>query len=120
MKELEARITAHLNREERRQRNTKYYSHNGMMIDYTAREVEVEGRTIELTKTEYAIIEFLSMHPRQVFDREQIYERICGCDAEGDSRSVTELVRRIRKKLAQHTQRDYIETVWGVGYKWIN
>ena len=81
MKELEARITAHLNREERRQRNTKYYSHNGMMIDYTAREVEVEGRTIELTKTEYAIIEFLSMHPRQVFDREQIYERICGCDA---------------------------------------
>ena len=120
LKELEARITAHLNREERRQRNTKYYSHNGMMIDYTAREVEVEGRTIELTKTEYAIIEFLSMHPRQVFDREQIYERICGCDAEGDSRSVTELVRRIRKKLAEHTERDYIETVWGVGYKWIN
>ena len=120
LKELEARITAHLNREERRQRNTKYYSHNGMMIDYTAREVEVEGGTIELTKTEYAIIEFLSMHPGQVFDREQIYERICGCDAEGDSRSVTELVRRIRKKLAEHTQRDYIETVWGVGYKWIN
>ena len=39
---------------------------------------------------------------------------------QGDSRSVTELVRRIRKKLAEHTERDYIETVWGVGYKWIN
>ena len=91
-----------------------------MMIDYAAREVELEGVTIELTKTEYAIIEFLSMHPGQVFDREQIYERICGFDAEGDSRSVTELVRRIRKKLAERTQREYIETVWGVGYKWIN
>ncbi len=120
LKELEARITAHLNREARRQRNTKYYARNGMMIDYTAREVELEGGIIELTKTEYAIIEFLSMHPGQVFDREQIYERICGFDAEGDSRSVTELVRRIREKVAERTQREYIETVWGVGYKWIN
>lgn len=120
LKELAARLTAHLNRESRRQENSKYWSRNGMMIDYTTREIQIEGKTVGFTRTEYAIIEFLSMHPGQVFDRERIYEKVCGYDAEGDNRGITELVRRIRKKLAEHTQKEYIETVWGVGYKWIN
>lgn len=68
-----------------------------------------------LRRLEYAIIEFLSMNPGQVFDRERIYEKVCGYDAEGDSRVVTELIRRVRKKLAEYTQTEYIETVWGWG-----
>ena len=52
------------------------------------------------------------------FDRERIYEKVCGYDAEGDSRVVTELIRRVRKKLAEYTQTEYIETVWGMGYRW--
>lgn len=98
LKELEARIIAHLNREERRRENSKYWSHNGIMIDYTTREVQLEGKIVEFTKTEYAIIEFLSMHSGQVFDRERIYERVCGYDAEGD-RSDSHEGKKLEKEL---------------------
>ena len=67
---------------------------------------------------EYEIIELLSTHPGQVFDKERIYEIACGYDAEGDSRVITELIRRIRKKLGNYSDIEYIETVWGMGYKW--
>lgn len=88
------------------------------MIDYTSKNVQMDGQALEFTKTEYDIIEFLSRNPGQVFDKERIYERVCGYDAEGDSRVITELVRRIRRKLAAHTEQEFIETVWGVGYRW--
>lgn len=120
LKELEARIIAHLNREERRRGNSEYRFRGGLLINYTTREIRLDGEVIEFTRTEYAIIELLSLHPGQVFDRERIYEQVCGYDAEGDSRSITELVRRIRNKLAGHRESEYIETVWGVGYRWIN
>ena len=78
----------------------------------------MKGETLELTKLEYEIIEFLSMNPEMVFEKERIYEKISGYDAEGDSRVVTELIRRIRKKMKMYTEHEYIETVWGMGYKW--
>ncbi len=118
LKELEARIIAHLKREERHRTKSKYRFLGELSIDYTARTVQVGENCLELTKLEYDILEFLSMHPGQVFDRERIYERICGYDGEGDSRVVTELVRRIRKKLKEYTKAEYIETVWGMGYRW--
>ena len=58
------------------------------------------------------------MNPEMVFDKERIYEKISGYDAEGDSRVVTELIRRIRKKINQYTEHEYIVTIWGMGYKW--
>lgn len=118
LKELEARIIAHLKREERRRTDISYHFSGGLMIDYSARTVSFGDTVIDFTRTEFEIIEFLSMHPGQVFDRERIYERVCGYDAEGDSRGITELVRRIRKKLNACTQTEYIETVWGMGYRW--
>ena len=118
VKELEARITAHLKREERYKTKSKYRFHGELSIDYTAKTVQIGGNYLELTKLEYRIIEFLSMNPGLVFDKERIYERVCGFDAEGDSRVITELVRRIRKKFAEQTETEYIETVWGMGYRW--
>lgn len=82
--------------------------------------MQIGEQYLELTRLEYEIVEFLSMHPGQVFDRERIYERVCGLDGEGDSRVITELVRRIRKKMAACTEQEYIETVWGMGYRWKN
>lgn len=120
LKELDARITAHLKREERHKAKKEYKFHGEMAIDYTARKVQIGERYLELTKLEYGIIEFLSMNPGQVFDRERIYEKVCGYDAEGDSRVVTELIRRIRKKFQAQTETEYIETVWGMGYRWKN
>lgn len=118
LKELEARIIAHLNREERHRGNVEYRFRDGLMIDYSAKKVQLGGTEIQLTRVEYDILEFLSMNPGQVFDKERIYEKVCGYDAEGDSRVITELIRRIRKKIANLTETEYIETVWGMGYRW--
>lgn len=118
LKELEARVTAHLKREERHKLKTEYRFKDGLIIDYIAKKVQIGEKYLELTKVEYEIIEFLSMNPGQVFDKERIYERVCGYDAEGDSRVITELVRRIRNKISKYTVADYIETVWGMGYRW--
>lgn len=119
LKELEARIIAHLKREERRKTKSKYRFQGELSIDYEAKTVQIEGNCLELTRLEYEIIEFLSMNPGLVFDKERIYERVCGYDAEGDCRVITELVRRIRKKFKEQTETEYIETVWGMGYRWI-
>ena len=118
LKELEARITAHLKREERQKFRTSSRYENGLWIDYAGKEVRFEGKEIPLIRLEYEIVEFLSAHPGQVFDRERIYERVCGYNAEGDSRAVTELVRRIRKKFSVCLKDEVIETVWGSGYRW--
>lgn len=119
LKELEARIISHLKREERRRGGSKYRIYGELMIDYREKTVQVRDTYLELTRLEYGIVEFLSENPGQVFDRERIYERVCGYDGEGDSRVVTELARRIRNKLKEHTGQEYIETVWGMGYRWI-
>lgn len=118
LRELEARVVAHLKREERHRGKAKYRFHGELSIDYTAKSVQVGETYLELTRMEYDLIEFLSMNPNQVFDRERIYERVCGCDAEGDSRVVTEIIRRIRNKFQKCTETEYIETVWGMGYRW--
>ena len=59
------------------------------------------------------------MNPGQVFSREQIYERVRRIDGEGDNSIIMEHIRRIRNKLSAVSEKEYIETVWGVGYKWI-
>lgn len=119
LKELDARITAHLKREERRGTRSEYHFHGELAIDYAAKTVQLGSDYLELTKAEYRIIKLLSMNPGIVFDKERIYEKVCGYDAEGDSRVITELVRRIRNKLSELTETEYIETVWGMGYRWI-
>ncbi|MGI6006650.1 MAG: response regulator transcription factor [Ruminococcus sp.] len=118
LKELEARVAAHLKREERHRDQKTWRMSGEVYLDYSARQVWILQQPLELTRTEYEIVEFLSMHPGQVFDRERIYERVRGYDAEGDSRVVTELIRRIRGKMQRITDREYIETVWGMGYRW--
>ena len=114
--ELEARVIAHLKREERYLNRNKV--RDGFVIDYVKRAVFVDRQEMELTKIEYGIIEFLSMNPGQVFDKERIYEKVCGYDAEGDSRVITELIYRIRKKMEALSVEEHIVTVWGMGYKW--
>ena len=119
LKELDARITAHLKRETRRKEKTEVCFQGELSIDYKAKTVQIHTDYLELTKLEYGIIEFLSMNPGMVFDKDRIYEKVCGYDAEGDSRVITELIRRIRKKFQKFTETEYIETIWGMGYRWI-
>lgn len=118
LKELEARIVSHLKREERRTGKTKLKINDNFQIDYLSQEVCISGNVLELTKIEYAIVEFLVKNIGRVFDKERLYEAVSGFDAEGDSRVITELIRRIRNKIKQYSEREYIETVWGCGYRW--
>lgn len=74
---------------------------------------------INFTKTEFDIIEFLSTNKGRIFDKETIYEKLWGFDKEGDSAIITEHIRRIRSKFAKKSEKEVIETVWGVGYRWI-
>ena len=117
MDELLARVEAHLRREERRQQNSSVYMKGDLMVDFSGHQVLLEGKDARLTKTEFSIVELLLSHSGQVFEKEQIYERVRGFDGEADASIIAEHVRRIRQKIDKKTK--HIETVWGVGYKWI-
>lgn len=119
LEELTARVEAHLRRERRPRRGGSARMFGDLFIDYGGRCVYCGERSIPFSKKEFDIIEFLSRSAGQVFDRERIYERIWGCDAEGSSDILKEHIRRIRAKLAKVTSKNYIETVWGCGYKWV-
>ena len=116
--ELGARVAAHLRREQRRQNSSVVRFFGELAIDYTARTVTIQGNQVILSKKEFDILELLSLHAGQVFDRERIYESVWGIDGEGSSGTVMEHIRKLRAKLAVHTCAQYIETVWGCGYKW--
>ncbi len=117
--ELEARVRAHLRREARHTFETQLRFSGDLTIDYSERCLFFSDERIGIAKKEFDIVELLSQNPGQVFDKERIYERIWGYDSDGDSSVVAEHIRRIRAKIAAHTDRVYIETVWGCGYKWI-
>ena len=116
--ELAARIAAHLRREQRRMQPSNLRFFGECAVDYSARTVTLHGETVPLSRREFDILELLSLHAGQVFDRERIYELVWGIDGEGSSDTVMEHIRKIRAKLARHTCRSYIETAWGCGYKW--
>lgn len=116
--ELGARVEAHLRREQRKQGQSIVRFFNELGIDYLKREVTVNGDLIQLSKKEFEIVELLSMNAGQVFDRERMYEAIWGIEGNGSSDTIMEHIRKIRSKLSEYTQHNYIDTVWGVGYKW--
>ena len=117
--ELGARIAAHIRREHRSAASANVRFFGNIVINYTERTVSTGDEKIDLTKKEYGIVELLSLNMGQVFDKERIYEKIWGYDAEGDSSVVAEHIRRLRAKLAKYGEDSHIGTVWGMGYKWV-
>lgn len=118
LEELGARVAAHLRRERRRKEAPKVRLDDRLAIDYTERRLYYNGGEVPLAKKEFDILELLSGHPGQVFSKERIYELAWDYDSEGEASVVAEHIRRIRAKLAAAGARPYVETVWGVGYKW--
>ena len=120
MQELKARIRAHLRREQRSHlsRQPKLLHHGDLTLDLDSLQLFYKHIPIPLTSREFELFELLFMHPNQVFSREQMYEKVWGYDAEGDSATVTEHIKNIRAKLAAVApERTFVATVWGVGYK---
>ena len=116
--ELTARIAAHLRRGQRERQASEVIACEGLLVNLSERTVFYNGVELSFSKREFDLIEFLLTHANHVFDRERLYEALWGYDAEGSSSTVKEHIRKIRAKLKAATGREYIETVWGVGYKW--
>lgn len=113
--ELRARVAAHLRRENREKRHR--ITLGDLEFSLQAKEIYCQGKQIPLTKSEYAICEYLALNRGQVFSKERIYEHVFGYDGESDSSAITEHVKNIRAKL-QKVGVSPVETVWGIGYKW--
>lgn len=122
LNELLARIDAHLRREKRSIFNNNsgkkvFVNFGRLSVDLKSKQAKINDNIISLTKREFEILELLIMHPGQVFSKEQIYEKVWGYDAEGDASTVTEHVKKIRAKIAEFDDTEYISTVWGIGYR---
>ena len=118
LNELSARVAAHLRRDERNKCKPLLLTSENLIVILSERTVSYGGNSIPFSKREFDLIEFLMTNANQVFNRERIYEAVWGYEAEGDSSVVKEHIRKIRAKLHEITGQEYIETVWGVGYKW--
>ena len=117
--ELGARVAAHLRRENRKQEQSTLRFFGDMVIDYAKREIIISGTNVSLSTKEFEIVELLSTNAGQVFDRERIYDTVWGLESDGNSDTIMEHIRKIRAKFSVLSLHTYIETVWGVGYKWV-
>lgn len=118
LNELTARIAAHLRRDARAKKTARIAVTGKLLVNFDERTVSYDGTEITLSRREFDIVELLITNPGQVFDRERIYEIIWGYDAEGDNTVIKEHIRKIRAKLLEVSGQEFIDTVWGVGYKW--
>ena len=125
--ELVARVKAHIARYEmlRKSRTNVVAQNNieikGLKIDLDFRQVYVNGETVDLTVKEYDILVLLCTTPNKVFTKEEILSRVWGYDTELDTSTLTVHIRKLREKIEfDPSHPEYIQTVWGVGYKMIS
>ena len=119
--ELRARVAAHL----RRQNRTPAHRlvRGGVAFDLSAKSAAVGETPLPLTRSEYAICEYLALYAGQTFTKEQIYEAVFGVDGTADDTAVTQHIKNIRAKLRAAgiaAPEMMLKTVWGVGYQWKN
>ncbi len=119
--ELVARVKAHLSRYERLigvTNDNEEVRIRGLRIDKTARRVYVNGEEKNFTSKQYDVLLFLAEHPNRVFSKEELFARIWGMESVGDVATVTVHVKKIREQIEYDTSNpQYIETIWGVGYR---
>lgn len=120
--ELVARVKAHLARYERLIGSTVTENDmveiRGIKIDKTARRVWVNGEEKQFTTKEFDLLTFLAENPNHVFTKEELFKRIWNMDSVGDIATVTVHIKKIREKIELNTAKpQYIETIWGVGYR---
>ncbi len=89
-----------------------------LRIDPSRREVEKSGTPVEITTLEFDVLHFLALHPGRVYSREALMEHVWGEDRVVDSRSIDSVISRLRRKLEPDPAKpQYIQTVWGAGYR---
>ena len=120
--ELVARVKAHLSRYERliatNQKKNDVIEIRGIKIDKTARRVYIDGEEKPFTTKEYDLLTFLAENPNHVFSKDELFREIWDMDSIGDIATVTVHIKKIREKIEIDTVNpQYIETIWGVGYR---
>ena len=120
--ELVARVKAHLARYERLVgsgvKANEIIEIRGIKIDKTARRVYVNGEEKAFTTKEFDLLTFLAQNPNHVFTKEELFKKIWDMDSIGDIATVTVHIKKIREKIEFNTAKpQYIETIWGVGYR---
>jgi DNA-binding response OmpR family regulator len=116
--ELVARVDAVLRRSRSAEDVAERLQFGDLEIDPAARAVRVGGREVELTQREFDLLFFLARHPGQVFSRDQLMDRVWQFSFYTDTTTVTVHIRRLRSKIEpQPSKPEWIETVWGVGYR---
>jgi DNA-binding response OmpR family regulator len=117
-RELTARVRSVLRRSSVRPDATPRLSFGDLEIDAATRDVVVSGETVRLTAKEFDLLHFLARHPRQVFSRQQLMDGVWGYEAAFDTGTLTVHIRRLREKIERDPAKPrWIETVWGVGYR---
>ena len=120
--ELVARVKAHLARDERligsNTPENDTIEIRGIRIDKTARRVWVNGEEKQFTTKEFDLLTFLAENPNHVFTKEELFRQIWDMESIGDIATVTVHIKKIREKIEMNTNKpQYIETIWGVGYR---
>ena len=120
--EMVARVKAHLARYERLigsgSPENEVLEIRGLKIDRTARRVWVNGEEKNFTTKEFDLLTFLAQNPNHVFTKEELFSNIWDMDSIGDIATVTVHIKKIREKIEYNTAKpQYIETIWGVGYR---
>jgi DNA-binding response OmpR family regulator len=120
--ELVARVKAHLARYERLIGSNAVENDiveiRGIRIDKTARRVWVNGEEKQFTTKEFDLLAFLAENPNHVFTKEELFQRVWDMESIGDIATVTVHIKKIREKIELNTAKpQYIETIWGVGYR---
>ena len=120
--ELVARVKAHLARYERligsNVEENEIIEIRGLKIDTTARRVWVNGEERSFTTKEFDLLTFLAGHPNHVYTKEELFREIWDMESIGDIATVTVHIKKIREKIEYDTSHpQYIETIWGVGYR---
>ncbi len=120
--ELVARVKAHLARYERLIGSTVVENEiieiRGLKIDKTARRVYINGEEKQFTTKEFDLLTFLAQNPNHVYTKEELFSKIWDMESVGDIATVTVHIKKIREKIEFNTAKpQYIETIWGVGYR---
>lgn len=120
--ELVARVKAHLSRYERLlgsvKEENKIIEIRGIKIDVTARRVWINGEEKPFTTKEFDLLTFLASHPNHVYTKDELFSEIWDMESIGDIATVTVHIKKIREKIEFDTSNpQYIETIWGVGYR---
>jgi DNA-binding response OmpR family regulator len=119
-RELAARVRTVLRRSSAAKGSTERLAFGGLELDADTREVRRDGVELKLTAKEFDLLWFLASHPRRVFSRDQLMSSVWGYEAALDTGTVTVHMRRLREKIERdpsHPQ--HLQTVWGVGYRFV-